>query len=68
VTRNSSHRALLDAGRIRSDGCLGAIGGISPGILPWDAAHVSKLFVVPLRQPKNYGIKFGAVIAKIVSL
>ena len=32
------------------------IGGISPGILPWDAAHVSNRFVVPLRQPKNYGI------------
>jgi hypothetical protein len=36
--------------------------------LPWDAAHVFKRFVVPLRQPKNYGIKFGIVIAKLFSL
>jgi hypothetical protein len=68
VTRNPPHGALFNARAIRSAGCGVAIGGISPGIFPWDAAHVFKRFVVPLRKPKNYGIKFGIVIAKLFSL
>jgi hypothetical protein len=36
--------------------------------LPWDAAHVSNRFVVPLREPKNYGINSLVVIANLFTL
>jgi hypothetical protein len=64
VARNPPHGVLFEAGTIRGDGCCAKTGWISPGILPWDAAHVSNRFVVPLRQPKNYGINSRIVIAK----
>jgi hypothetical protein len=66
VTGYSPHGALFDVGTIRNDGA--AIGGISPGFLPWDITHVSSRVVVPLRRPKNYGIKSRVVIAKTYSL
>jgi hypothetical protein len=68
VTRDSPHGALFDVGTIRNDGRGVAVGKISPGIVPWDAAHVSNRFIVPLRWPKNYGIKSGIVIAEKFSL
>jgi hypothetical protein len=68
MTRDAPHGALLDVGTIRNDGPGVAIGGLSPGIMPWDAAHVPNRLVVPLRRPKNYGINSGIVLAKKYSL